>query len=52
MKVINIRKDGTVIDDMSDVTVPKDIAESVIKIIQERRKKVKNETLKKKGCAV
>ena len=52
MKIINYLKDGTIVDDMSKVTVPNDIAESVIKIITERRKKVNHETTKNKGCAV
>lgn len=37
MTITNILKDGTVVDDMSKVTVPKEIAESVIKIISRKR---------------
>ncbi len=41
MAVINILKDGTIVDDMSKVTVPKEVIENIVKIIEqkERRKK-------------
>ena len=42
MAVININKNGTVIEDMSKVTVPKEIVEAVVNITQKkngRRKK-------------
>lgn len=42
MAVINILKDGTIVDDMSKVTVPKEVIENIVKIIEqkERRKEV------------
>lgn len=36
MEIINIRKDGTIVDDMSKVTVPKEIVESALKILQKK----------------
>lgn len=33
MAIINVRKDGTVIEDMSKVTVPKDIVQAVSRIL-------------------
>lgn len=33
MAIINVRKDGTVIDDMSKVVVPKDIVQTVSRIL-------------------
>ena len=33
MAIINVRKDGTVVDDMSKVTVPKDIVQAVSRIL-------------------
>lgn len=41
MAVINILKDGTIVDDMSKITVPKEVIENIVKIIEqkERRKK-------------
>lgn len=38
MAVINILKDGTVVDDLSKVTVPKEIVENLIKIIKSKEK--------------
>lgn len=40
MAVINILKDGTIVDDMSKVTVPKEICEQIYKI--SARKEVNN----------
>lgn len=34
MTVINILKDGTVVDDMSTVTVPKEIVEKIYNIVK------------------
>ena len=33
MAIINVLKDGTVVDDMSKVTVPKDIVQAVSRIL-------------------
>ena len=33
MAIINVRKDGTVIEDMSKVVVPKDIVQAVSRIL-------------------
>lgn len=37
MAVINIRKDGTVIEDMSKVTVPEEIVKNIAKICEGRK---------------
>lgn len=34
MTVINILKDGTIVDDMSTVTVPKEIVEKIYNIVK------------------
>lgn len=34
MTVINILKDGTIVDDMSTVTVPKEIVERIYNIVK------------------
>ena len=34
MAIINILKDGTIVDDMSTVTVPKNIMESIVAITE------------------
>lgn len=34
MTVINILKDGTVVDDMSTVTVPKEVVEKIYNIVK------------------
>lgn len=34
MTIINILKDGTVVDDMSTVTVPKEIVEKIYNIVK------------------
>lgn len=39
MAVINILKDGTVVEDMSKVYVPKEIVERVVAIAKRDRKK-------------
>lgn len=39
MTVINISKDGTVIEDLSKVTVPKEISQAVLEIAKEEVKK-------------
>lgn len=36
MAVINIRKNGTVVDDMSKVVVPKEIVEAVARIVNRK----------------
>lgn len=41
MAIINILKDGTVVDDMSKVTVPKEVTERLAAIVS--RKGEKNE---------
>ena len=33
MRVINVRKDGTVIEDMSSVVLPKDLSTKIINIL-------------------
>lgn len=38
MAVIHIRKDGTVVDDISKVTVPKEIVEAVAAIASRERR--------------
>lgn len=38
MTVINILKDGTIVDDMSKVTVPKEIVENMIRIMMNNKK--------------
>lgn len=43
MAVINILKDGTIVDDMSKVTVPKEIVKSVAEIVAAARKEKSNE---------
>jgi hypothetical protein len=37
MKVINILKDGTICEDMSKITVPNDIVQTVIEISNQER---------------
>lgn len=44
MAVKNILKDGTVVDDMSKVTVPKEVVKRVAAIAKERKKVKKNGT--------
>lgn len=39
MAVININKNGTVIEDMSKVTVPKEITEAVANIAKQKKRK-------------
>lgn len=39
MAVINHLKNGTIVEDMSTVAVPKEIVESCLKILVEARKK-------------
>lgn len=46
MAVINVLKDGTIVDDMSKVKVPKHIVEAVIRISE--RKEIEEGTVKKK----
>ena len=41
MAVKNILKDGTVVDDMSKVTVPKEVAKRLAEIASEKKKGVK-----------
>ena len=36
MAIINVRKDGTVIEDMSKVVVPKDIVQAVSRILNRK----------------
>ena len=36
MAIINILKDGTVVDDMSKVTLPKEVTERVVEILQRK----------------
>lgn len=43
MAVINILKNGTVIDDMSKVTVPKEIMQNIAAIAERKEEKVSNE---------
>lgn len=47
MTIINILKDGTVVDDMSQVTVPKEIIKNVYGIYnrsqKEQKRKARNE---------
>lgn len=38
MAVINIMKDGTIIDDMSTVIIPKEKVEEIVKIIEQRER--------------
>ena len=38
MAVINIRKDGTVVDDMSKVTVPKEVVQRIVAIANRKEK--------------
>ena len=38
MAVINILKDGTVVDDMSKVTVPKEVIERLASVVEARKK--------------
>lgn len=44
MAVINIRKDGTVVEDMSDVIIPKDIIEQIMKIAERKAREDGNDT--------
>lgn len=46
MTIINILKDGTVVDDMSKVTVPKDVIEKTISIMQ-RKERMRSEKVHK-----
>jgi len=39
MTIINILKDGTVVDDMSKVTVPKEVTERIMVILQRSERK-------------
>lgn len=39
MAVINIRKDGTIVDDMSKVKVPREIVLNIMKMKKEGEKK-------------
>ena len=43
MAVIHIRKDGSVVDDISKVTVPKEIVEAVAAIASRERRKDEKE---------
>lgn len=43
MAVIHIRKDGSVVDDISKVTVPKEIVEAVEAIVNRERRKDEKE---------
>jgi hypothetical protein len=43
MAVIHIRKDGSVVDDISKVTVPKEIVEAVAAIANRERRKDEKE---------
>jgi hypothetical protein len=43
MAVINILKDGTIVDDMSKITVPKEIVENVARVIERREHEKKME---------
>ena len=45
MAVINIRKDGTVIEDMSKVTVPEEIVKNIVKICEGRKQDGKQRKL-------
>ena len=38
MAIINVRKDGTVIEDMSKVVVPKDIVQAVSRILNRQER--------------
>lgn len=38
MKVINKDKNGNIIDDLSQVTIPKDLSDMIVRIIYENRK--------------
>lgn len=42
MAIINVLKDGTVVDDMSKVTVPKDIVQAVSRILNRKDGEVIN----------
>lgn len=44
MAVKNVLKDGTVVDDMSKVTVPKEVVKRIATIAKERKKVKKNGT--------
>lgn len=37
MTVINILKDGTIVDDISTVTVPQEIVERIYRIVEGKR---------------
>lgn len=39
MAIINILKDGTVVDDMSKVTVPKEMIEKIVKIVEGKERR-------------
>lgn len=43
MAVINILKDGTVVDDMSKVTVPDEIMKHIAAIVERRNDEKRNE---------
>ncbi len=43
MAVINIRKDGTVVEDMSEVIIPKDIIEQIMKIAERKARENGND---------
>lgn len=44
MAVINIRKDGTVVEDMSKVVIPKETIEQIMKILERKARKNGNDT--------
>nr|DAI90268.1 MAG TPA: hypothetical protein [Caudoviricetes sp.] len=46
MATINHLKDGTIVEDMSTVTVPKDIAEACMKILMDAKKRRESEVKK------
>lgn len=53
MAVINILKNGTVVDDMSNVTVPKEVVQRIAEIAREQRKgenRGKHNNTKTKRC--
>lgn len=49
MAVINIRKDGTIVKDMSNVTVPKEIMESIAAIAAQKGEKNGKSDLRRTG---
>lgn len=50
MTIKNVLKDGTIVDDMSTVTVPKEIAYRIFRIAEKQKEEaMKNERMEKKN---